>query len=233
LLAKEEHIPLVTSLRTISRLRFERSVVYSRAVRRIPVKLPVLDDVEESKHLEASYYDGLKLFYPVDLYRDNIVATDGLLKNFQRVQNFSGFGLKDHPRAGSYSFLLVDVAVFWQLLRPLYSYTGMARIRHDLFLIFGLWHAYNYSHVALWTEFRATFLAPAFFAIFPHQNRLAYFRDDLSSEILRMKEQMLRVDVQIVQTLETKGGKKMKTHIGIDIFIFLWSFAYRLSKIMG
>ena len=78
-------------------------------MRRIPVKLPVLDDdVEESKHLEASY-DGLRLFYPVDLYRDNIVATDGLLKSFQRVQHFFGFGLKDHPRAASYSFLLVDV----------------------------------------------------------------------------------------------------------------------------
>ena len=45
-------------------------------------------------------------------------------------------------------------------------------VRHDLFLCFGLWHADNYAHVALWHEFRATFLADVFWAIFPNQKLL-------------------------------------------------------------
>ena len=65
--------------------------------------------------------------------------------------------------------LLVDVSLFWQLLRILYSYSGLCGLRHDLFLCFGLWHAYHYAHVALWNEFRSTFRGPAFIALCPDQ----------------------------------------------------------------
>jgi hypothetical protein len=53
----------------------------------------------------------------------------------------------------------------------LYCYGGMAGIR-DLFLCFGFWHAYHYGHVAIWNQYRATFLAPAFWALFPNQKLL-------------------------------------------------------------
>ena len=53
------------------------------------------------------------------------------------------------------------------LFRELYCYPALAGIRHDLFLIFGFWHAYHYSYVALWDEFRATFLAKAFWLLYP------------------------------------------------------------------
>ena len=73
-----------------------------------------------------------------------------------------------HKRSGSYSLLLVDVSIYWRLFRLLYSYSGLAPLRHDLFLGFGFWHAY----VALLNEFRLTFLGPAFFVLFPGQTLL-------------------------------------------------------------
>jgi hypothetical protein len=52
----------------------------------------------------------------------------GLLKVLQRLQILEGFGAPDHKRAGMYSLMHVDVAVFWQLIRLLYCYGGMAGI---------------------------------------------------------------------------------------------------------
>ena len=49
----------------------------------------------------------------------------------------------------------------------MYSYPGLVGLRHDLFLVFGLWHPYHYSHIALWHEFRFSFLGPAYFLLFP------------------------------------------------------------------
>ena len=115
-------------------------------------------------------FDGLVHFYPVDIYPENIVSRKGLLTALRRLQALEGFGLTDHQRFGKYSLLHVDVAIYWQLMRVQNSYSALATIRHDLFLCFGFWHAYNYAHVALWTEFRSTFLGDAFWAIFPTQN---------------------------------------------------------------
>ena len=106
--------------------------------------------------------DGLSQFYPVDIYPENIVSIKGLLTTFRRLQMLEGFGILDHDRVGFYSLLHVDVKIYWQLLRMLYSYSGMATLRHDLFLCFGLWHAYSYAHIAVWTAFRPTFLADVF-----------------------------------------------------------------------
>ena len=88
--------------------------------------------------------------------------------------------------------------------------------------MFGYWHAYSYAHVALWAEFRATFLADAFWAIFPDQKllrrppllqsstfftwiRLAYpeFRDVLRERIREQANAMVNYDIELVHSIET------------------------------
>ena len=133
---------------------------------RVPLKLPESKaDVKERKHLQASF-DGLKMFFPLDIYPENIASLKGLLSCLRRVQLLDGFGLEEHDRRGMYFFLHADVNIYWRLIRILYSYSGMARVRNDLFICFGFWHLYHYGYIAVWHEFRATFLAPAFFALF-------------------------------------------------------------------
>ena len=94
----------------------------------------------------------------------------------------------------------------------------MASSRHDLFLCFGFWHAYNYAHIALWKEFRSTFLADAFWAIFPTQKllrrpplvqsstlficiRLAFpqFRIHLVTKIIELRAAMLDCDLNLAK----------------------------------
>ena len=129
-----------------------------------------------------------------------------------------GFGIPDHDRVGFYSLLHVDVKIYWQLLRMLYSYSGMATLRHDLFFCFGLWHAYCYAHIAVWTAFRHTFLADVFWSVFPKQRllrrpplvqsstlftwlRLAYpyFRPQL----LARDDGMLTYDIKLMKSIES------------------------------
>ena len=145
-------------------------------------------------------------------------STEGLLRVLRRLQEIEGFGLLDHDRSGSYSLLLVDVSIYWRLFRLLYSYSGLAPLRHDLFLGFGFWHAYSYAHVALWSEFRLTFLGPAFFVLFPGQTlldrpkliqsttflmwlRLAYpqFKTDLLKALQRLKTILAADDIAGVE----------------------------------
>src|ERR1041385_2003196 len=123
---------------------------------------------ERNQHLQASY-DGLRDFVPVDIYDHNIVSTKGLINVLKILQKLTGFGDPTHRRHGHYSFLHVDVKIFWMLLRMLYNYPAMAPLRHDLCLIFGFWHALNYGCIAVWAEYRPTFLAEAFFLIFPDE----------------------------------------------------------------
>src|SRR6185437_1472629 len=139
------------------------------AITRVPLK-PVALSEDEAKHLRESF-DDLDLFRAVDLYTHNVVSREGLLQVLAEVQQLNGFGLPEHGRAGQYSLLMVDVAIFWQLLRLYYSYSGMAAVRQDQLLLFGFWHPYHYAHVALWNEFRHTFLTPIFFALFPEEKR--------------------------------------------------------------
>jgi len=211
LLDIQAHAVLLSNLRKVSFSQFETSIAVTRDVRRIPLKLDIAKAVDEKEamHLKMSF-DGLLHFFPVDIYPENIVAHRGLLQAFRRLQLLEGLGVEDHKRFGYYSLLHVDVKIYWDLLRFLYCYSGMAPVRHDLFLVFGLWHAYSYAHVALWDEFRATFLADAFWAIFPDQKllrrppliqsstlftwiRLAYphFRDLLSQPIQVLHTAML------------------------------------------
>ena len=86
---------------------------------------------------------------------------------------------------------------------------------------FCFWHAYSYAHVALWSAFRKTFLADAFWAVFPTQRllrrpslvlsstlitwiRLAFprFRDYLIAKITELRYTMLDFDVNLVTNLE-------------------------------
>ena len=68
------------------------------------------------------------------------------------------------------------------LLRLIYAYPQMAPIRNDLYLFLGPWHNYHYGTIAVWMEFRSTFLGPAFFALFP--NELLKYRMSLSKSIV-------------------------------------------------
>jgi hypothetical protein len=103
----------------------------------------------------------------------------------------------------------------------------MARIRNDLFLTLGLWHPYAYAHHVLWHEFRYTFLAPAYFALFPDSKlmrrpklmqssiffswlRLAYpgFRVKLHNAVATSQASMLQWErSRAVRVLE---GKELK-----------------------
>ena len=97
-------------------------------------------------------------------------------------------------------------------------------MRHDLILVFGLWHAYSYGHLVVWNESRHTFLAPAFFMLFPDQKlmrrpnlttssifftwlRLAYprFKADLYTALAAVKQKMLDWRTPILQVLQGEG----------------------------
>lgn len=55
------------------------------------------------------------------------------------------------------------------LVRLLYAYPDLSPIRHDLFIFLGPWHNFHYGVIAIWMEFRSTFLGPAFFSLFPNE----------------------------------------------------------------
>src|SRR3569623_2511798 len=56
-------------------------------------------------------------------------------------------------------------------------FSESARSVHDLFLFLGPWHIYMYSHGVVWSQFRSSYLAAAFFLLFPTQN--LFFRPKL------------------------------------------------------
>jgi hypothetical protein len=171
---------LFSKLSSFDRFQFDYSFAHLRNVVRIPLKpSPVSDD--EKTHLDSST-DGLRSFFPVDIYSDHVVSSAGLLAVLRRLQQLEGFSVHTHQRFGSYSLLHCDVAIFWQLFRLFYCESGMAPLRHDLIMSLGFWHPYMYGHVAIWNEFRHTFLAPAFFALFPNQKLLR--RPKLSQAVL-------------------------------------------------
>jgi hypothetical protein len=141
-----------------------------RDICRIPVK-PSGRTPGEVKHLAMSY-DGLLRFFPIDIYPHNISSAHGLLASILKCQNIDGFGLSGTLRDNQYSILLADIAIYWQLFRVLYSYSGLAPMRHDLFSVLGLWHTYQHAHKLLWAEFRSNVITPAFFRLWPDQTLL-------------------------------------------------------------
>jgi len=161
---------LVDRLASIDICQYETSLTTVHEVRRVPLKMS--SDVEAEMKHQAKSYDGLRQFYPLDIYGSNISCTTGLLEAVRRVQRIDGFGDEKAVRSDSYSILLVDIAIYWQLFRILYSFTGLAPIRQDLFMCLGFWHTYAHAHRLIWSEFRSTFLAASWFTLFPDQTLL-------------------------------------------------------------
>jgi len=147
-----------------------------RQVRRIPVKPSAITPAEEV-HLRKSY-DGLLYFEPYDIYSSNIQAYRGLITSLAACSAIDGFGTAGEIRPGHYSCILLDVSTFWMAFRLLYSFTGLIPILHDVFVFLGPFHIYMYSYVAAWNLFRSSYLAGAFFALFPDQS--IYFRPSLT-----------------------------------------------------
>lgn len=209
----------------ISIHQYSSSVSVSRDVRRVPLKLSTPTEIEEVHQCES--YDGLSVFYPFDIYSCNISSRDGLIDALAKVQEIEGFGLLDSKLPTKYSILLVDVAIFWQLFRIFYTLSGLCVIRHDLFLVLGLWHTYQHCHKLIWSEFRSMFLADAFFELFPNDYlffspkllqsstffsylRLSYrfWRPRLLEIISKVKELMLREQLDLLNSLKTiKSGE--------------------------
>jgi hypothetical protein len=127
----------------------------------------------------------------------------------------------------------------------LYSYSGMAPIRHDLFLIFRFWHAYQYSHIAVWNAFRATVLADAFFTLFPTQKllskprlvqnatfftwlRLCYpaFRENLSRALKLSAAKLIESDLRFCKELSNSTrqlSKIRKNNLNRAAYIHLFN----------
>lgn len=223
LLNPDDHDALLSDLLQLSQRSFLDSLVVRYDVRRVPLKIVDGKDEDLQQHLSESH-DGLQDFHPIDIYTDDIGSTRGLVKVVKRLQDLEGFGSSEHALSGQYSFLTVDVTIYWQIIRMLYCYPGLAGVRNDLFLCFGLWHAYHYAHITVWDTFRSTFLAPAFFAVFPDAKlmsrpkltqsstfftwlRLAYpsFRQTLSDAVRAAKETFMEWSLQ--HTLDVKAGR--------------------------
>ena len=150
---------------------YENAACVARDICRIPVKPLTGIRFEDDVHLSLSY-DGLRCFYPIDIYPHNISSHEGLIESVGKCQSIDGFGLVGTARDNKYSILLSDIAIYWQLFRVMYSFSGLAPIRHDLFSVLGLWHTYQHAHKLLWAEFRSTFLAAAFFSLWPGETLL-------------------------------------------------------------
>jgi len=151
ILHKDNLARLVLHLSKIDIKQFDSSFVYRRHVNRVPLKAHPLTKDEE-KHYSRSF-DGLSTFVPVDIYEDNIQSRAGMLACLNHVLRLCGAGDAEHPRAGLYSFLLLDVSTFWMLIRILYSFDCFEPVRKSLYVFVGLWHPYSYANVAIWNAF--------------------------------------------------------------------------------
>jgi len=177
ILSNEILTSLSDELKNVNIQYHQFAISVQRKVSRVPVK-PMALSKEEEEHMKQSL-DGLSCFHPVDIYNTNIQAYDGLLRAIRKCQELEGFGSADSEKYDEYSCLLLDISTFWMAFRLLYSFTGLSSILHDSFIFLGPWHIYMYSHVLVWSEFRSSFLASAFFALFPKQN--LFFRPKLVS----------------------------------------------------
>ena len=150
---------LFQRLRLISHYHYDTAECVRRDVRRVPLKPNGLDN-DEVAHLSLSS-DGLRFFHPYTLYPDNCQSSNGLLAvlgQLTKLQNMCS------PDCKSYSVINVDVSLYNMFMHMMYGVAGMQPFLNN---VFGIWHAYMYSHTALWDRFRLTYLADAFFALFP------------------------------------------------------------------
>ena len=134
------------------------------------------------------------------------------------------------------------------IFRAIYAYPQMSPIRNDLCLFLGPWHSYHYATIALWMEFRSSFLGPAFFALFPKELlkyrmplaksavfftwlRKAYplFRAKLSEAIERCKIEIKLFEESFVSKLRRrepyKPNKWMARYIHLQNLSYLFEYA--------
>lgn len=237
-------------LQAISISLHDVSLSHQRHVRRIPLKPRALT-LDEEKYMAQSL-DGLSAFEPVDIYNVNIQAYAGLMRSLRNCQLLEGFGLQEGPKTSEYSALLLDVSTFWMTFRLLYSFTGLAPILCDLFLVLGPWHTYMYSHVCVWSEFRSSFLASAYFTLFPSQNlflrprlltsstfftwlRAAYpsFRPLLLQSLTTLKVLRTIYDIQYTRVLKKRKvlGKNPYGRSYLNLYNLYYLFEYVLPAI--
>jgi hypothetical protein len=207
---------LYQTLLAISHFQYDTSLCVMRDIRRVPLKPPGVTP-EENKHLALSS-DGLQFFHPLTLHPQNCQSTDGLLAVLANLNTTRPF-FDGVPN--SYSILNVDVSLYNTLSHIVYGLDGMQFTRRNLFLLFGIWHAYLYGHVAIWDRFRAHFLADAYFHLFPKTTlmrkpslfkssifftwlRVAYpsFRDELIQTLDVLKVQYLETDRKLPRNTE-------------------------------
>lgn len=210
---------LAETLAEIPVTLYDNSLGVTRNVKRIPLKAEGKTR-REREHNDQSY-DGLKTFHPYTIHNFNVSSLRGCLEAIRACQDLDGFGRRVSSRPRQYSILLVDIAIYWQIWRMAYSFTGMVPIRHDLFLVLGLWHTFAHSHRLAWSEFRSTFLACAFFCLFPNETllfepklkqsvtfflwlRLSYvgFRLELTAAISKYKALVIQMQRKIINSFD-------------------------------
>ena len=236
ILSEIELSRLVDTLSEIDIHQYDSSITVHRDVRRVPLKVSSCNEIE-SEHQQRSY-DGLGVFCPYEIYTSNIASREGLLEALSRVQDIDGFGRPDTDRKRKYSILLADVAIYWQLFRTCYTFTGLVPIRHDLFLVLGLWHTYQHCHKLIWSEFRSHFLADSFFSLFPNESlllapkllqsstffsyiRLSYssWRPKLLLAIDTVKRRMIEEQFEFIN--ELPKSKKKRNVISVHSVIYV------------
>ena len=153
---------LLGSLDKLPYSYFDNAMCVIRNSRRIPLK-PTAINLAEEMHLALSS-DGLRFFHPVAIAPENCQSSAGLLHNLARLRDSFHFF---EPNPTTYRTLTVDVSLYNTLLHWFYGFSGFSNALHQTFIFFGIWHAYMYSHVAIWERFRFDFLGDAFFALFP------------------------------------------------------------------
>ena len=120
----------MVDLYALGRNYYQDSLVVTQQVTRVPVKVDTEDEKSEAPNI------GLQHFVPVDLYSHNIASTPGLIRMLHLLQQLEGFGLSTHLRTGLYSFLCVDVKIFWLLFRIMHCYptfVGMPMVSYFCF----------------------------------------------------------------------------------------------------
>lgn len=146
-----------------SHLLYETSLCRTMDSRRVPVK-PDPRNQDEKIHLGMSS-DGLRYFHPVALYEHNCQSSDGFLQILRVLQDVYGFF--DNTKTSRYSILTLDVSLYNSFMHLLYGFGGFDIPRQTCFVFFGIWHAYMYAHHAIWDRYLCTYLADAYFAVFP------------------------------------------------------------------
>ena len=99
-------------------------------------------------------------FPPLTLHKHNCQSIDGFIGVLSEVDKLRPFFTKE---AKHYSILNVDVSLYNSLSHFMYGLDAMQYARQNVFVLFGIWHAYAYGYVAIWDFFRTYFLADAWF----------------------------------------------------------------------